>query len=371
MDSFIPVNEPLLTGNVRKYLNECIDTGWISSEGPFVEKFEEGFAKYLNRSSCIAVTNGTAALELAVKALDIKEGDEIIIPSFTIISCAMAITRAGAVPVLVDSMPDTWNMAVDDIEKKITSKTKAIMVVHIYGLPVDMDSVLGIAQKHGLKIIEDSAESIGLRYDGKPCGGFGDISIFSFYANKHITTGEGGMVATNDPVLAERCRYFRNLCFKSPRFVHEDLGWNFRMTNIQAAIGLAQLEQLELSIERKKAMGKKYTQLLSDIPDIQLPLDKTAKSENVYWVYGLVLSKQRQCKADVIMQKLAERGIGSRPFFWPMHEQPVLKQMGLFSGETYPVSENLARYGFYIPSGIAITDEQIEKVSDVVHQVLA
>ena len=207
---FIPVNEPLLNGNEKKYLCECIDTGWISSEGPFVKEFEQKMSASVNRKYGIAVSNGTAALEVACQALGITQGDEVIMPTFTIISCAMAVTKLGAIPVLVDSDIDNWNMKVDEIEKKITSKTKAIMMVHIYGLPVMVDKVLELAKKYNLKVIEDAAEMHGQTYNGKPCGSFGDISTFSFYPNKHVTTGEGGMVVTDDENLAQRCRMLRN-----------------------------------------------------------------------------------------------------------------------------------------------------------------
>ena len=250
---FIPVNEPLLNGNEKKYLCECIDTGWISSEGPFVKEFEQKMSASAGRKYGVAVANGTAALEVAVQALGIGEGDEVIMPSFTIISCAMAVTKLGAVPVLVDSDLYTWNMNVDEIEAKITSKTKAIMIVHLYGLPVEVDKVLELAKKYNLKVIEDAAEMHGQKYKGKPCGSFGDISTFSFYPNKHITTGEGGMVVTDDEELAERCRMLRNLCFrKDVRYVHDEISDNYRFTNLQAAVGLAQLERLDEFVERKR-----------------------------------------------------------------------------------------------------------------------
>jgi len=371
MAEFIPVNEPLLQGNEKKYLAECIDTGWISSEGPFVKKFEEKFAARVGRKFGVAVCNGSAALEIAVVALRIGPGDEVILPTFTIISCAAAIVRAGAKPVLVDSDPLTWNMDVNQIEEKITPKTRAIMVVHIYGLPVNMDPVLALAEKYGLMIIEDAAEAHGLDYKGQPCGSFGDISVFSFYPNKHITTGEGGMVLTNDENLAERCCSLRNLCFQAKkRFVHEELGWNFRMSNLQAAVGLAQVECLDDFVVRKRHMGAAYTELLSDMPSLQLPAAKTDYAENIYWVYGLVMDDNLALDARDVMLRLAEKKVGTRPFFWPMHEQPVFKKMGLFTGESYPVAERIARRGFYIPSGLALTDEQIEMVVSAIREIL-
>jgi perosamine synthetase len=367
----IPVNEPLLDGNEKKYLCECIDTGWISSEGPFVKKFEEKFAAVVGRTYGVAVSNGSVALDAAVLALGIGEGDEVIMPTFTIISCAAAVARAGAVPVLVDSDPITWNMDVEQIEAKITLRTKAIMVVHIYGLPVDMDPVIELAEKHGLKIIEDAAEMHGQTYNGKPCGCLGDISTFSFYPNKHITTGEGGMIVTDDVALAERCRSLRNLCFQpQKRFIHEELGFNLRFTNLQAALGLAQLERLDEFVSRKRSMGARYTELLADMNQIELPLQATDYARNIYWIYGVVLKDDVPFDAEEAMRRLAEHNIGARPFFWPMHEQPVFHKMGLFDNESYPVAERIARRGFYVPSGLALTAGQIEQVATSLKEIL-
>lgn len=368
----IPVNEPLLDGNEKKYLLECIETGWISSEGPFVKKFEEQFAARVSRKHGVAVCNGTAALDAAVEALHIGPGDEVIMPAFTIISCIGQIVRAGARPVLVDSDPVTWNMDVSQIEAKITPRTKAIMVVHIYGLPVDMDPVLEIAGCYRLKIIEDAAQMHGQMYKSKPCGSFGDISTFSLYPNKHVTTGEGGMVVTDDEQLAEDCRSLRNLCFQpGKRFVHERLGWNLRMTNLQAALGVAQLERLNEFVRRKRRMGGRYNEFLAGLTGVQLPLAKTAYAENIYWVYGLVLGDERGIDAEEVMRRLAEKGVGTRPFFCPMHMQPVLQRMGFFAGERYPVAERLYLKGFYIPSGMALTEEEIEESAAKVKEALS
>ena len=371
MNNFIPVNEPLLNGNEKKYLNECIDTGWISSEGPFVKRLEESFSERTGRKYGIAVCNGTAALEAAVIAAGISKGDEVIMPSFTIISCASAVIRAGAVPVLVDSEKDTWNMRIEQIESKITSKTKAIMAVHIYGLPVDMNPLIKLAEKYNLKIIEDSAELIGQTYFGKQCGSFGEVSTFSFYPNKHITTGEGGMILTDNEEIAERCRSLRNLCFKpEKRFVHDELGFNFRMTNLQAALGVAQLERLDEFIDIKRRNGNMYYEGLKEIPFIELPLRKKEYSDNIYWVYGIILKEEAGMNAETAMRRLSEKKIGTRPFFYPMHLQPVLKNMGLYKNESYPESEILSEYGFYIPSGLALTKEQIEITIDAVKNLL-
>lgn len=367
---FIPVNEPKLNGNEKKYLEQCIDTGWISSEGPFVKEFETRFAESVNRRFGIAVCNGTAALDAAMLSLKLNKGDEVIMPSFTIISCASAVIRSGVVPVLVDSDPLTWNMDVEKIKEKISKRTKAIMAVHIYGLPVDMDPLMKLADEHGLKVIEDAAEVIGQTYRDKPCGSFGNVSTFSFYPNKHITTGEGGMIVTDDEEIAEHCRSLRNLCFtEGKRFVHEELGFNFRMTNLQAALGLAQFEMLKESVKKKRYIGRKYNELLKSISKVNLPLDRTDYSENIYWVYGITLKKESGKNAEEAMKILKDKKIGTRPFFYPMHQQPVLRSMGYFKNEEYPVSEYLGEFGFYIPSGIAITDEQIEKTAEVLNSI--
>lgn len=369
--NFIPVNEPLLNGNEKKYLCECIDTGWISSEGPFVKEFEQKLSASVHRKYGVAVSNGTAALEVAVQALGIGEGDEVIMPTFTIISCAMAVTKAGAIPVLVDSDTHTWNMNVEEIETRITSKTKAIMVVHLYGLPADMDKILALAKKYHLKVIEDAAEMHGQTYKGKPCGSFGDISTFSFYPNKHITTGEGGMVVTNDENLAERCRMLRNLCFKKDvRYVHDEISDNYRFTNLQAAVGIAQLERLETFVKRKRDMGRYYTEALKGVKGLQLPIVRTEDAENIYWVYGLLLDKDIPADNRTVQRLLAEEGVGARTFFWCMHEQPVYQKQGLFQNESYPNAEYLARKGFYIPSGLALTQEQMEHVVCKVRKVM-
>ena len=372
----VPVNEPLLNGNEAKYLAQCIETGWISSEGSFVRRLEEGMAALGGQRHGIAVMNGSVALDLAVAALGIGPGDEVILPTFTIISCAAAIVRAGATPVVVDSEPLTWNIDPAQIEAKITPRTKAIMVVHIYGFPVDMDPVMNLARKHGLKVIEDSAEQIGQSYRSRSgressIGSFGDIATFSFYPNKHVTTGEGGMVLTSDDSLAEKCRDLRNLCFgKKRRFVHEELGWNFRMSNLQAAVGVAQLERLPKTLDKKRQIGAWYDELLDDIEGIErLPM-RTDYAENIHWVYGIVLEDFVPFDAEEAMTRMRTKGVGTRPFFWPMHEQPVFRKMGLFSDIACPVAERIARHGFYIPSGVALTRDQAERVAEALKEIV-
>jgi perosamine synthetase len=369
---FVPVNEPLLEGNELAYLTECVKSGWISSEGPFVARLEKEFAAYVDRAHGIAVVNGSAALELAVAALQLEPGSEVIMPTFTIISCAAAILRAGLRPVLVDCDPQTWNMTADAIEAKITPKTRAIMVVHIYGLPADMDPILALCDKHGLQLIEDAAEMHGQTYKGRKCGSFGVISTFSFYPNKLVTTGEGGMVLTDDPVLAERCRLLRNLAFRPERrFVHEELGWNYRLTNLQAAVGVAQLERLETFLSIKRAIGRRYADAFRDLRGITTGIERTDYAESIYWVYGLVLGDEILFDAAEAMKRLGEKGVGCRPFFWCMHEQPVFQRMGLFTGDSHPNAERLARRGFYIPSGMTLTKEQQTFVIERVRELLS
>lgn len=363
----IPVNTPDLTGNEKKYLNECIDTSWISSEGPFVKRFEKEMAEYVGRKEGVAVCNGTVALTLALKSIGIKKGDEVIIPNFTIISCAQAVIELGAKPVFVDAKDGTWNMDPSKIEEVVSSKTKAIMIVHIYGLPVEYDEIKKVADKYNLKIVEDAAEMHGQTYKGKKCGSLGDVSTFSFYPNKHITTGEGGMVLSDDQEVLDKAKYYRNLCFEKKRFVHNDLGWNYRMTNLQAALGVAQLERIDKFIERKREIGSYYLSRFKDM-DIELPIKSTSYAENIFWVFGIVLKNK---PVEDIVMKLGEKKIGTRPFFWPMSEQPVLAQMGLVeSGKNYPVSMKLGENGFYLPSGLGISDDELKFVADSFIEVM-
>lgn len=370
MEEFIPVNIPLFDGNEKKYLCECIDTGWVSSEGPFVRKFEEEMAEYVGRKYAVAVSSGTAALEAAVLSMGFDSGSEVIIPSFTIISCAQAVTKAGLVPVVVDCRPDNWNMDVDLIEKKITSKTCAIMAVHIYGLPVDMDKIYDLAHKYHLKIIEDAAEMHGQTYKGKKCGSFGEISIFSFYPNKHITCGEGGMILTDDENIADECRKIRNLYFTADRYIHQKIGSNFRMTNLQAAVGVAQLEKIEEHVQVKRKQGKLYNELLSDIEDITLPVARTEYADNIYWIYGIVLGENYAVNASELITLLREKGVGARNFFYPVHLQPVYTKDGYFKDEKCPHAEKLYQKGLYIPTGTGMTEQQVYIVAQRLKETL-
>lgn len=377
---WVPVNEPLLTDEDFAPLEEAFRSGWISSAGRYVDEFENGWATYCGQSHGIAVANGTVALQVAVEALGIGAGDEVIMPSYTIISCALAVVRAGAKPVLVDCSPTNYNMAVEQIEARITPKTKAIMVVHMFGHPTDMDPVLDLARRHGLSIIEDAAEVHGARYlsgrntaapEWKTCGSMGHVSTFSFFANKLITTGEGGMVLTSDDRVAQRCRDLRNLCFlPERRFLHTELGHQFRLTNMQAAVGVNQIKRIETIVERKRRIAADYTSRLRDLPGVQLPSEEEW-ARSVFWVYALLLSDDHPLDAVTFAARLKDKGIETRPFFLGMHEQPVFHDMGLFRGETYPVTETIARKGLYIPSGLAITEEQMDLVCTAVRDVLA
>ena len=376
----IPVNEPSLGAKDLEYVTDCVRTGWVSSAGRYIDLFEQRWAAYCGRRHGIAVSNGTAALQLAVACLDLKPGDEVILPTFTIISCAAAVVQNGGVPVLVDSEPGTWCMDVRQVESRITSRTRAIMPVHIYGHPVDMAPLVEIARKHGLAIIEDAAEAHGaeVRMTGgaganawRRCGSFGEMSGFSFYANKLVTTGEGGMVLTDDDRLAEKARSLRNLCFQpGRRFFHEELGHNFRLTNMQAALGVAQLERMDRIVERKRQVGRAYAEHLAGIPGVELQVQREW-ARGVYWMNGLVLSESCGLDAAVLAEALKARGVETRPFFLGMHEQPVFRTRGLFAGDRHPVAERLARRGLYLPSGLALTDEQLEQVAKAVREALA
>ena len=375
----IAVNEPLLGDQELEYVTECVRTGWVSSAGRFIEEFEQKWAAYCGRKYGVAVSNGTAALQVAVAALGLRPGDEVIMPTFTIISCALAVVYAGGVPVLVDSDPRVWTLDVNQIARKITPRAKAIMPVHIYGHPADMGPILKLAESNNLAVIEDAAEAHGAEYllgrDGKEpvwrrCGSFGTLSCFSFYANKLITTGEGGMIVTDRAELAEKARSLRNLCFQpGRRFYHEELGFNFRITNLQAALGRSQLEHMEQIVAKKSWIGREYTRRLAGLPGLQLPVEE-AWARSVYWMYGVVVSEATGMDAETLARKLAEHGIETRPFFLGMHEQPVFRRRGLFLNESYPVAERLARQGLYLPSGMALTEGQLEHVVKSLHEIL-
>lgn len=375
----IPVSEPVFGPREMELVTDCLRSGWISSAGNYITQFEQRWAEYCGRQFGVAVSNGTAALRAAVAALHLGPGDEVMVPTFTIISCAQAVIQAGAKPVWVDSDPDTWTIDVRRIGARITPRTKAIMPVHIYGHPADMDPLLALARERGLTIIEDAAEAHGAEYlthrdPARPvwrrCGSFGEVSCFSFYANKLITTGEGGMVLTDDPEIAERLRRFRNLGFQpGRRFVHETLGDNLRMTNIQAALGVAQLERVDQVVARKREIGRRYTEALRGVRGLQLPVEREW-ARGVYWMYGVVVDEKTGMTGADLAASLHQRGVETRPFFLGMHEQPVMRRLGLAEPNVHPVATRLARQGLYFPSGVGLTDDELHQVCTTVKEVL-
>lgn len=358
----IPVCEPFIGERELEYVTDCIRTNWISSKGKYIEDFEQEFAHYCGCQYGVSTTSGTTALHLALASLGIGAGDEVIVPTFTMIATIFAIIYRGARPVLIDSESETWNIDTDRIEEKITSRTKAILPVHIYGHPCDMGPIMDIAERHGLYVVEDAAEAHGAEYKGRRTGGIGDIGCFSFYANKIITTGEGGMIVTNNREIAERAKILKDLAFsREKRFLHTDIGFNYRMTNIQAAIGLAQFNRIEELVERRRKNALLYSDLLKEIKGVRLPVEKQW-AKNVYWMYSILIEDDFGITRDELMDRLAEKGIESRSFFISTNQQPVFEQMALFPNEHYPVAEEISQKGLYLPSGSGLAEEQIQYI---------
>jgi len=367
----IPVSEPFLNQRALDYVHDAVRSGWISSEGRFIPEFERRWADYCGVAHGVAVCNGSVALELAMAALALPSGSEVILPSFTIISCVTAVLRSGCRPVLVDCEPDTWCLDIAEVERKVTARTRAVMPVHIYGHMAEMNALMELARKLNLAVIEDAAEAHGAEYHGRRAGGIGAIGCFSFYANKIITTGEGGMLVTNDAKLAERARSMRNLCFRpEQRFLHTDLGYNFRMTNVQAAIGVAQIECIDDHLARKRRMAAHYGERLREVRGLRLPVQRPG-AKNAYWMYAVVLDDTIGFDAVQLAARLKQQGVDTRPFFLGMHEQPVLRELGLFTGESYPVTESIARRGLYLPSGLGLTEGEIDTVCTAVQKCLS
>ena len=366
--SIIPVCEPTLGGNEMKYVQQAIETNWISSAGKFISDFEAQFAEFCGVKYGIACANGTVAMHLAMATLGLEPGDEVIIPTFTMIATANAVTYCGATPVLVDMEPEFWQMDLNQVEAKITPRTKAIVPVHIYGHPTDMDPLLELAQKHGITVIEDAAEAHGAEYKGRRAGGLGDAAGFSFYGNKIITTGEGGMVTTSNRDIARLAWNLRDHAFSHERhFWHKFVGFNYRMTNLQAAVGLAQVEQLDGFVAARRQHALEYNCRLSAIPGIRTPAE-ASWAKNVYWMYGIMVDEREYgMNRDELRQALAERGVETRTFFIPMHCQPVYWKQ--FFGERYPVAETLCQRGFYLPSASSLTLAEIEYVTGVIRDV--
>ena len=369
---FIPVNTPLLNIQVKKNILECFKKNQLTS-GKFIKKFETSFSNLHFKKYGISVSNGTAALEIVIKSLGLKKGSEIIIPNFSIISTALSVIKNGLKPIYTDCDLNTWNSSSEDIISKISTKTKAIIITHIYGLPVDMKKIIKIAKRKKILIIEDAAEVIGLKYNNKYCGSFGDISTFSFYANKHITTGEGGMILTNNKKIFKKCISLKNLCFTNSyydRFKHTDIGWNYRMSNIHAAIGEAQLRNIEKITKKKKKIGNTYYKAFKGLKNIILQSNKLKYAENIYWVFGIVLKNKLKNKRNQIMKKLLRLGVETRPFFYSMSQQKILRKYKKINKSKFYNSLYISKNGFYIPSGLALKDKEITRVIGAVKKVL-
>ena len=369
---FIPVNIPRLYKDEKNNVTECIRTNWISSEGKFVKIFEENFSKFNRRKYGIALSSGTAALEVAVKSLNLKKNSEVIIPSFSIISTALCVIKLGLKPVLVDCEINTWNVNPNEILEKINKRTSAIIITHIYGLPVDLAKVLRIAKQKNIKIIEDTAELIGQKYREKICGSFGDLSTFSFYANKHITTGEGGMIVTNNKKLYEKCKSLRNLSFSKSyfdRYNHNDIGWNYRMTNLQAALGCGQLKNIKKIIKRKREIGNLYYKKLKNNKNLILQNKKTKYSKNIYWVFGILIKDKNKFDRNSVMKKLLKYGIDTRPFFLSMNKQNIFIKKKIFNKIKMPNSEYLSKNGFYVPSGLGLKNREIDYICLILNKI--
>lgn len=368
--NFIPVCEPLLNGNELKYITDAVSTGWISSSGKYVKMFEEAFAQYCGTKYAAGVCNGTVALHLCLIALDIKHGDEVIVPSFTMTASAFAVCYTGAMPVFVDAERETWNIDISKIEEKITPCTKAIMAVSIFGHPCDMDSIRKIADKHNLFVIEDAAESHGAEYKGVKVGNLADITAFSFFANKNLTTGEGGMITTNDNSLYEKVQYYKNMCFpyNGPRnYIHNHIGFNYRLSNLHSAIGLAQVEKAEEYVSLRERNGNLYRKYLSQIKGIQ-PQKTLPNIRHAQWMNGIVVDSQNYGKNhEQLMTHLKENNIETRVFFVGMHRQPSLIDYGCNGDDLYPVTDWLSQNGFYLPSASSLDEKTIEYICKIIN----
>lgn len=369
MDTFIPVCEPLLAGNELKYVTDAVSTGWISSAGKYVTEFENQFAAYSDCKYGVAVCNGTIALHLALVALGIKEGDEVIVPTFTMIASAFAVCYTGAKPVFVDADPETWNIDVKKIEEKITSRTKAIMPVHIFGQMCDMDAIQALADKYHLYVIEDAAEAHGATWKGHKAGSCSHVGCFSFFANKNVTTGEGGMVVTNDEELYQKLKYYKNVCFpvNGPRnYLHNDIGFNYRMSNVVAAIGLAQTEKADEYKALRMRNNALYRKYLAGVPGIRFQT-VLPEAECVSWMNTVVIDpKEYGHTKDELVAYLKENNVDTRLLFNGMHRQKSLSDFGCDCAGEYPVCDWLTENGFYLPSASSLTEETIKAIGELI-----
>lgn len=372
MNKFIPVCEPYLAGNELEYVTDAISTGWISSSGTYVNRFEEEFAKYCDCKYAVSVCNGTIALHLALLSLDIGIGDEVIIPSFTMIASAFAVCYTGAKPVFVDADKDTFNIDVTKIEKKITSRTKAIMPVHIFGKICNMDAIIALAKKYNLYIIEDAAEAHGATYRGKKAGAFSDVAAFSFFANKNITTGEGGMIVTNNEDIAQKAKYFKNVCFpiNGPRnYSHDDIGYNYRMSNVVAAIGLAQVEKADDYRAMRIRNNELYRKYLEGVPGIIFQSLPEEGCIDVCWMNTIVLDPEKFGHTkDETVTFLKSQNIDTRLLFKSMSRQKSLADFGCDCSGEYIVTDWLNENGFYLPSASNLDEETIKNICRVIKE---
>ena len=367
----IAVFEPQIDEEDVQAVADTVRRGEISGAfGQTIPAFEQAFADYCGVKHGVAVSNGTTALHLVVAAAGIGPGDEVLVSTSTNIATALAAYHCGAVTVPVDSEPETWNLDLSLVEELITERTKAIIPVHLFGHPVDMDALNEIARRHGLLVIEDAAEAHGAQMRGRRCGSLGDVNCFSFFANKVITTGEGGMVMTDDDEWAQRLRYLRNLAHGQPRFLHQEPGFNFRMTGYQAALGLSQLRRIDEVIEAKRRVAARYDELLGGVPGIQIPVEKEW-ARSVYWMYAIVVGDEYPLTRDELAGALAADGIDSRTFFCPMNQQPFLRRQPGYRDVPCPVADRLWETGLYLPSAPSLTDAQLERVAERIGAAVA
>lgn len=357
MKKFIPVSEPSITEKEISYVTDAVKSGWVSSLGRYIEDFEKRFAEYIGAKYALTNSNGTVALHLALVSLGITEGDEVIVPDLTFVATANAVAYTRAIPIFADIEPETWCIDPEDIKAKITDKTKAIIPVHLYGHPADMDPIIKIAEEYNLYVIEDAAEAHGAEYKGIKTGRLGTCGVFSFYGNKIITTGEGGMITTNDEIFYDKARFLRDHAMsKEKRYWHTEIGFNYRLTNIQAALGLAQIERIGELISKKRQIFNWYKEFLGDLDGIRLNPEKEW-AKNVYWMVCLVLERDTGISRDELMETLKHRGIDSRPFFYPISQMPVYKKK-----KFNPVAYQLSQKGLNLPSGINIEKEEVEYI---------
>ncbi|MFB0844179.1 DegT/DnrJ/EryC1/StrS family aminotransferase [Paenibacillus oleatilyticus] len=369
MDKFYPVALPVLNGNEKKYVMDCLDSTWISSNGSYIKRFEEEFAAFCQAKHAIACNNGTTALHLALLAHGVGPGDEIIVPTLTFVATANAVTYCGAKPVFVDSEPETWNIDPKRIEERITPRTKGIVAVHLYGHPADMDPIRQLARQYGLFVVEDAAEALGAEYKGQRTGGLGDSAIFSLFGNKIITTGEGGVLTTNDAALAERAQLLRGQGMDPQRrYFHTVIGYNYRMTNIQAAIGCAQLQNAEWHIAQRLRIADHYTKYLRDCSALALPVQQDW-AKNVYWLFSVVLREGSEAERDEVIRRLQLQGIESRPFFYPMHVLPPYEK--LQSASEFPVAGRIAAQGINLPSYGTLTEADVRYISSTLLDIVS